>query len=168
MKRLAKVLLFVLLAVALGLVARKYVFGLNFVAGDSMKETLQTGDLALITKLDYRLHPPQRGDVALLTVPGRDGTYLKRVIGLPGETVELKGGETYINGERLNEPYATNPGADYAATLGADEYFVLGDTPANSEDSRSSTIGAVKRAQIIGKAWLAAKSLTEIRLIHGQ
>lgn len=143
MKRLVRIILIVALGAALGLLIRQYALGVATVAGDSMQPTLMTGDTVLITRLDYILDTPARGDVAQLEIPGRDGAYLKRVVGLPGETVEIIGGVVHINGQALNEPYATLSDDDFRVTLGEDEYFVLGDNRPVSYDSREEDFGVV-------------------------
>ena len=125
-------------------------------------------------KISYRVHEPERFDIIVFP-PRNDPSgknYIKRIIGLPGETVRIdREGNIYINDEILNETYGLevieDPGiAGKDVYLGYEEYFVLGDTPANSEDSRSSTIGVVKSVQIIGKAWLNALSVTELSIIR--
>lgn len=143
MKRLAKIILLVALGAALGLLIRKYAMGVTAVAGDSMQPTLMTGDRVLITRLDYLVDTPGRGDVVQLEIPGRDGAYLKRVVGLPGETVEIIGGVVHINGQTLNEPYATLSDDDFRVELGEDEYFVLGDNRPVSYDSREEDFGVI-------------------------
>lgn len=85
MRRLLRAVAWLCAAAALALILRTCVFGLVKVAGQSMENTLETGDVALVSRLDYRLGSIRRGDVAQIRVPGRDGTYLKRVVGLPGE-----------------------------------------------------------------------------------
>ena len=151
MKRLVKLLLLVALAVTLGLLAREYVAGVATVAGDSMQPTLATGDRVLITRLDYVVGTPARGDVAQLEIPGRDGAYLKRVVGLPGETVEIIDGVVHINGQALNEPYATLSDDDFRVELGEDEYFVLGDNRPVSYDSREEDFGVISADCFRGK-----------------
>ncbi len=143
MKRFFKGLIFLVLALSAGLLAREYLLGVSIVAGDSMKETLITGDVALMTRFDYIADTPGRGDVVQLEVPGRDGLYLKRVIGLPGETVEIIGGVVHINGQALDEPYAVFSDDDFKITLYADEYFVLGDNRPVSYDSREEEFGVI-------------------------
>ncbi len=131
------------------------------VAGDSMKPVLQNGDVVLINRLSYRLGSPKRGDLIVFKPNGNENAhdYIKRVVGLPGETVSILEGEIYIDGEKLSETYETTPLTDTGLaaepiTLEKDEFFVLGDDRQNSEDSRDSDVGNVKRSDITGKAWL--------------
>lgn len=151
MKRLVKLVLLVALGVAVGLLVREYVAGVATVAGDSMQPTLMTGDRVLITRLDYIVGAPERGDIVQLEIPGRDGKYLKRVAGLPGETVEITGGVVHINGQALNEPYATLSDDDYRVQLGEDEYFVLGDNRPVSYDSREEDFGVISAGCFRGR-----------------
>ena len=116
-----------------------------------MAETLVSGDVALVTKFDYRKDPPARFDVVQIEIPGRGGTYLKRVIGLPGETVHIISGVVHINGIALEEKYATPSNDDFSVALGADEYFVLGDNRPESYDSREEDIGAIGAASFRGR-----------------
>lgn len=157
MKRFIKGLVFLALAVCIGLLAREYVAGVSIVAGESMNDTLVTGDVVLLTRFDYIAETPDRGDIVQLEIPGRDGLYLKRVIGLPGETVEIIGGVVHINGQALDEPYATLSEDDFKLTLYADEYFVLGDNRPVSYDSREEEFGVVSagcfRGRVRGIIW---------------
>ena len=136
---------------ALCLTLHLFVFHLVRVQGSSMVTTLNGGDLAFVTRFDYRLGEPRRGDVVECRFPGRDGTYLKRLIGLPGETVEIIDSRTYIDGVPLSEPYATGPSEDYRAELAADEYLVLGDNRSESYESRAEDMGMLHREDILGR-----------------
>ena len=128
--------------------------------GQSMEMTLQGGDTVLINIFAYQLKNPERGDIISFK-PNGSGTAhsnIKRVIGLPGETVQIREGIIYIDGQVLmenkNYPAITNPGmASEEITLGKREYFVLGDNRNNSEDSRFADIGLVKEDHIEGKVW---------------
>lgn len=151
MRRLLGWLFALAAAAGLGLFARAYVFTLTRVAGDSMETTLETGDVALVTEFDYLKSPPARLDVVQVEFPGRDGKYLKRVIGLPGETVDIISGVVHINGTALDEPYARLSDDDYHIVLGEDEYFVLGDNRPESYDSREEDIGAVSADAFLGR-----------------
>ena len=151
MRRNLRTIIFVAAFAALCLALHLWVFHLVRVQGSSMVITLNGGDLALVTRFDYRLGDPQRGDVVECRFPGRDGTYLKRLIGLPGETVEIIDGRTYIDGEPLSEAYATGPAEDYRAELGADEYLVLGDNRSESYDSRAEDMGMLHREDLLGR-----------------
>ena len=151
MKRLGKLILLVALGAAIGLLIREYVLGVSAVAGDSMQPTLMTGDRVLITRLDYILGSPERGEVVQLEIPGRDGEYLKRVVGLPGETVEIIGGVVHINGQALNETYATLSDDDFRIQLDEDEYFVLGDNRPVSYDSREEDFGVISAGCFRGR-----------------
>ena len=133
------------------------------VSGHSMEPTLQHGDNLIVDKISYRFREPERYEIIVFPYQYKENTYyIKRIIGLPGETVEIIDGEVYINGELLaDEHYGKevmlDPGiAAESITLGDDEYFVLGDNRKNSEDSRSADIGKVKRSYIYGKAWFVA------------
>ena len=124
------------------------------VVGASMEPTLQSGDCVLVTRWDYLNAAPARGDVALCRFPDRAGSYIKRVIGLPGETIRLENGQTFVNGQLLEEPFATPADADFETTLGADQYLVLGDNRPASYDSREEDIGSLASGDFLGRVRL--------------
>jgi signal peptidase I len=127
----------------------------NFrIEGASMEPNMHNGQYLIISKVTYWLHPPERGDVVVFDFP-RDPNrqFIKRIIGLPGENLEIKQGQVFINGQLLEEPYSPNAGA-YSwgpETIAPDEYFVLGDNRPYSSDSHSGW--TLPRDNIIGKAW---------------
>ncbi|MCS7286479.1 MAG: signal peptidase I [Anaerolineae bacterium] len=124
------------------------------VYGSSMEPNFYEGEYIMVNRLSYYFHPPQRGDVIVFRYP-KDfrRTFIKRIIGLPGETVEIKWGKVYINGKPLNEPYPLAE-ATYSwgpTTVGPDEVFVLGDNRNFSSDSHNW--GMLPIRYIVGKAW---------------
>lgn len=124
------------------------------VRGSSMNPTLFNGEYVLVTKPNYWFRPPERGDIVVFHPPTDPSVaYIKRIIGLPGETIEIHDGKVWINGVSLEEPYIVAP-TPYTGTwdLGEDEYFVLGDNRADSGDSH--VWGVLPRRNIVGKAWL--------------
>ena len=134
---------------------RLFVFHLVRIQGSSMEETLCSGEIALVTSFDYRFGAkPARGDVVECRFPGRVDTYVKRVIGLPGETVELREGKTYIDGAAVSEPYVFSIAEDYSISLGEDEYLVLGDNRCESYDSRAADMGPIGKEDILGRVRL--------------
>ncbi|MDE7299641.1 MAG: signal peptidase I [Lachnospiraceae bacterium] len=129
--------------------------------GDSMKPTLSDGEALIVNKFAYLLRGPKRNDVIVIKQSGREHDYysVKRIIALPGETVQIADGEVYINGEPLKEAINCEqillPGlAREPLTLEENEYFVLGDNRNNSEDSRFANIGTIVAESIVGKVWL--------------
>ena len=144
------------------------------VDGRSMMNTLHDGDNLIVEKLSYRFSDPKRFDIIVFPPTGKKEYYIKRIIGLPGETVQIdENGNIYINGELLKENYGAetiqNPGrAANPITLGDDEYFVMGGNRNNSKDSRSEEVGNVKRSQIIGRAWLRIWPLNKFGLLKHQ
>ena len=152
---------YILVVLVLTLLVVRYVGQRTVVMGHSMEPTLSDQDNLLVDKLSYRLHDPKRFDVVVFPYQYADKTYfIKRIIGLPGETVRIDDtGSIYINDELLMEAYGKevieDPGlARDGITLGADEYFVLGDNRNDSSDSRFVSVGNIKGSQIIGKAFL--------------
>ncbi|MDE6387145.1 MAG: signal peptidase I [Lachnospiraceae bacterium] len=130
------------------------------VVGDSMEPVLYNGQEILMNRVLYRLSLPKRGDVIVFLPNGNQNShyYVKRVVGLPGETVQIKDGSVYINGVLLEEDDSFDKMAEAGIAeneleLASDEFFVLGDNRNSSEDSRSGNVGAVKKDNIIGKAW---------------
>ena len=127
--------------------------------GVSMEPALYNGQEVLINRFIYKITSPKRGDVIAFLPNGNQNFhyYLKRIVGLPGESIQIIDGYVYINGERVPEDEYDKM-ADYGIAgneiqLGSDEYFVLGDNRNMSEDSRSGNIGAVKKDTIAGKVW---------------
>ena len=132
--------------------------------GDSMKPAIQHGDVVLVNRFQYDVRMPKRGEVVVFKPNGNPQSHsgIKRVIGIPGDTVQIRDGEVYLNGNKADEEYIPsnieNPGlAAEEITLGENEFFVLGDNPKGSEDSRMATIGNIQRSEIIGRAWLITK-----------
>ena len=130
------------------------------VVGDSMNPILNNGDIALVNRIVYDATAPKRGDIIVFKPKGNENShyYIKRIIGLPGEKVQILEGEIYIDGEKLEEDYGvseiTDPGiAAEEIELEGNEFFVLGDDRENSEDSRMADVGNVKRSYTYGKAW---------------
>ena len=153
--------IYILVVLVLTLLVVRYVGQRTVVMGHSMEPTLSDQDNLLVDKLSYRLHDPKRFDVVVFPYQYADKTYfIKRIIGLSGETVRIDDtGSIYINDELLMEAYGKevieDPGlARDGITLGADEYFVLGDNRNDSSDSRFVSVGNIKGSQIIGKAFL--------------
>lgn len=130
------------------------------VIGDSMEPALYNGQEILMNRVIYKLSSPKRGDVVVFLPNGNENShyYVKRVVGLPGETIQIKDGSVYIDGVLLDEDEELDKMIDAGIaqnelTLAVDEFFVLGDNRNSSEDSRSGNIGAVNKDNIIGKAW---------------
>ncbi len=139
----------------------------NFrIEGHSMEPTLHPNQYLLVNKLSYRLFgDPQRGDIIVFQAWNDEKDFIKRIIAIPGDEVEIRDGAAYVNGVRLTEPYVAGPTADSLPPrrLGRDEYFVMGDNRGNSSDSRA--YGALPRNRIIGKAWLTYWPPGQIGLI---
>ena len=147
------------------------------VEGASMENTLHNGDNLIVDKLSYRFHDPERFDIIVFPFQFQDNTYyIKRIIGLPGETVQIMDdGSIYINGEKLEENYGmevikpeTLGRAAEPIELGDDEYFVMGDNRNNSSDSRTDMVGNIKRENIIGKAWLRIWPVSDFGVLQHQ
>jgi len=133
------------------------------VVGDSMNPVLKNGDVILVNRIVYNATTPKRGDIIVFKPKGNenDHYYTKRIVGLPGETIQIIENNVYIDGKKLEEDYKTSKISDVGIVgeqmkLASDEYFVLGDDRENSDDSRDADIGNVKRSYIYGKAWFVA------------
>jgi len=143
------------------------------VQGHSMDTTLETNELILVDTLSYKLHPPRRGDIIILHPPvfgAESEDYVKRVIGLPGETVRVRHGTVYINGKTLSEPYLTQshtydwPPEGGAQTVPPGKLFVLGDNRDISYDSHEWATPWLAEDQVIGRAMIAYWPLKDFHL----
>jgi signal peptidase I len=151
-------------AIALGVafVVRGFVLAHFYVEGSSMYSTLETGDRVFVNKLSYRLHDPNRGDVVVLhqVTGASERDLIKRVIALPGETVEMTNCTVLVDDRVLNEPYLDpavvtpgNCGGDFEPVLVPEgQVFVMGDNRAGSQDSRA--IGTVRQSDLVGRAFV--------------
>ena len=150
------------IALLVAFVVRTFVLAHFVVDGHSMDYTLHDGDRVFVNKLSYRLHDPRRGDVVVLhdVEPGLDRDLIKRVIALPGETIEMRNCEVRIDGVILDEPYLDptvvtpgNCGADIPPTVVPDNHvFVMGDNRPQSQDSRA--IGPIDEDDLVGRAFV--------------
>jgi signal peptidase I len=133
--------------------------------GPSMEPNLYRGYRVMTEKVSYLLHPPNRGDVVVADLPGSEVALIKRVVGLPGELVEVREGHTFINGEPIEEPWVTNfGGPSYPPTVvPLDHVFIMGDNRSNSRDSRA--IGPVPVDTITGHVWFVYWPLDQIKLV---
>ena len=158
-----------LAAVVIATLLRAYVAEPIRVDGTSMTNTLQDGEIVLVSKLDYLTGDMQRGDIVICRYPNRvektinlgaslafvDYTiFVKRLVALPGDTVEIRNTVLYVNDEPVENPEKLGSlPRDYARrTLGADEYFVMGDNRLTSHDSRADNVGPLSKSMILGKA----------------
>jgi signal peptidase I len=167
-RSLGGTLLYLLVIVLLTWVIVTFVGQRTKVDGHSMEPTLSDGDNLIVDKLSYRFRDPERYDIIVFPYQHAENTYyIKRIIGLPGETVQVIDGYMYINGKKLDEHYGAevmeDPGiAAEPITLGEDEYFVLCDSRSNTDDSRNSAFGMVKKSQIIGKVSFRLKPFSRV------
>ena len=143
------------------------------VVGQAMADNMNNGDRVYINKLVYAISKPKAGDVIVFLPNGNENShyYIRRVVGVPGDRVQIKDGALYINGNLYDEAnkVASMEEAGIAETeiqLGEDEYFVLGDNRNNSEDSRYANIGNIKKEYIVGKAWMYLEYDGGIGLVH--
>ncbi|MCD6519839.1 MAG: signal peptidase I [Anaerolineae bacterium] len=156
----------VLPAVVIVLVVNIFLAQATRVEGQSMEPNLHSNERLIIEKVSYHFHPPRRGDIIVLRRPyGSSEPLIKRVIGLPGEVVEIKNGRVYINGKPLDEPYLNQAtwGNMPPRLVPEEHVFVLGDNRGASNDSRA--FGMVPFDDIIGRAWLRYWPPSEIGLI---
>lgn len=144
----------VLISLAIILPIRMFLVQPFYVEGASMEPNFYQNEYLIINEIAYRFEEPSRGEVIIFKNPKNTKNYfIKRVIGLPGETVEVQSGKVFVNGQELDEPYIKNFSTQSyeAQTLSDTEYFFLGDNRINSYDSR--TFGPVDRKYVIGKVW---------------
>ena len=165
---------YLLAVVAVTFLFVQFVGQRTHVNGDSMNVTLEDGDNLIVDKLSYRFSEPERYDIIVFPYQYQEKTYyIKRIIGMPGETVQIIDGIVYIDGEMLDESYGKEV-MQYSGVagdpieLGNDEYFVLGDNRNNSSDSRDPSVGNIKEDQIIGKAFIRIWPLNKFGILKHQ
>ena len=160
-------------ALVVALVVKTFLFQAFYIPSASMEPTLEKGDRVLVNKLSYDLHDINRGDIVVFELPpdkvGPDGIkdLIKRVIGLPGETIESRDGVVYIDGKRLEEPYlpdgvTTDNPAIEKQVVPEGHIFVLGDNRDNSADSRFANRGPIPIADVIGRAFVQVWPPTDV------
>ena len=166
-KKVFDITVFLLVVLVITYFLTEYVVERTAVHNHSMEPTLLSGDVLLTDKISYRLREPERYEIILFINESDGEELVKRVIGLPGETVRLAAGKIFINGEAIDDieglagPFdAGNAENDFI--LGTDEYFVLGDNRKESIDSRNEKVGAVSRKSIIGKTLIRIKPINRM------
>lgn len=155
-------------AVALALFIMAFIARSFSVEGSSMVPTLHNGERVLVDEISYRLVEPARGEIIVFRLPANPRErYIKRIIGLPGDTVEIRDGHVVVNGEPLNEDYLSEPiyGDFGPYRVPENSYFVLGDNRNNSEDSRFRRVGYVPRRYIVGRAIFRYWPLSKIGML---
>ena len=164
----------ILVVVVFGIMTAMCLFSTVAMQEGSMEPTFSTGNKFLVNKVIYKFSEPKRGDIIVFkTSPDDDASlHIKRVIGLPGETIQIRDGQILIDGVTYREgrdlPKISNPGlATNEVYLESDEYFVLGDNRNNSEDSRYADIGMVKKRYIVGKIWFTCSPWKKIGVWKG-
>ncbi len=165
-------ILYILVIIGLTWMIVTFVGQRTRVSGQSMETTLQDGDNLIVDKISYRFHDPSRYDIIVFPYKYEENTfYIKRIIGLPGETVQVKDGYTCINGKKLTSDIygrevMDEPGiAEEPIKLGSDEYFVLGDNRNHSQDSRDPYVGVLKRSDLMGRAFVRIYPLNKFGVI---
>lgn len=172
-KNIIGVVAYIGLIILLTFLFNRFIAQRTDVSGDSMNHTLINGDSLIVDKLGYRIHQPRRFDIVIFPYRNNpEETFIKRIIGLPGETVRIDGdGNIYINEELLEEHYGAevimDPGRAYEpVTLGEDEFFVMGDNRNHSMDSRTEAVGNIHKSDIIGRAWFRLFPFSSFGPVH--
>lgn len=145
----------VITAFIIAFILKTFIFQIAYVKGPSMEPTLHEGEILIVSKLSYRIGEPKRSDIVVLNDNLEHKDLIKRVIGLPGERINIKDGLVYIDGNILVEEYIQVPTYEneFEESIVPDsKYFVLGDNRLESRDSRSSSLGFIDRKNIMGKA----------------
>ncbi|MCD7865677.1 MAG: signal peptidase I [Clostridiales bacterium] len=171
-KNIALLIVEILIALFLAFVV-VYSVGMKVtVSGNSMESTVSDGDRVFVNRLIYSLSEPKAGDVIVFLPNGNEQShyYVKRVVAVSGDTVQISDGVLYVNGEMYDEEDTeaiVNAGlAEEEITVGEDEYFVLGDNRNSSEDSRYANIGNIKKDYIVGKAWFYFSSIRDMGRVN--
>lgn len=173
-KEILSMVVYIAFVLLLTFLVVRYVGQRTQVEGDSMQNTLYNKDQLIVDKISYRFRDPERFDIIVFPFQYKENTYyIKRIIGLPGETVQILDGDIYINGEVLEEDYGketmvVSGRAVNEIQLGEDEYFVLGDNRNHSEDSRFEEVGNIKRSDIIGRAFIRIWPFSRFGLLKHQ
>ena len=164
----------ILVVVVFGIMTAMCLFSTVAMQEGSMEPTFSTGNKFLVNKVIYKFSEPKRGDIIVFkTSPDDDASlHIKRVIGLPGETIQIRDGQILIDGVTYREgrdlPKISNPGlATNEVYLESDEYFVLGDNRNNSEDSRYGDIGNINKKYIVGKVWFVISPKDKFGFLKG-
>ena len=177
LKEVVNFALYIVIVLVLTYLVIHYVGQRTEVSGESMENTLDDKDNLIVDKITYRFRDPERFDIIVFPFKLQENTYyIKRIIGLPGETVRIdENGIIYINGEELIESYGREVirpeklgVAANEIVLGDDEYFVMGDNRNHSSDSRDPSVGNIMREDIIGRAWLRIYPFDKIGFIKHQ
>lgn len=166
-------ILYILIIIGLTYLIITFVGQRTRVSGSSMETTLHNGDNLIVDKLSYRFRDPKRYDIIVFPYKYEENTYyIKRIIGMPGETLQIKDGYVYIDGEQLtsdiygNELIEDPQTAEDPVTLGEDEYFVMGDNRNHSMDSRDSSVGVLKKSDLMGRAWVRIYPFNNVGVIR--
>lgn len=175
LKEILSISIYLLLVFCAAYLIVTYVGQRTQVSGSSMETTLSDGDHLIVDKISYRFDAPERFDIIVFPFQyDTDTYYIKRIIGMPGETVQIdESGNIYIDGEVLEESYGReviqSPGrASDPIQLGEDEYFVMGDNRNNSSDSRDPSVGNIHRRDIIGRAFIRIWPLSKFGILKHQ
>lgn len=169
-RTIISLLICVVIAVGVATLITKFIANHTTVEGESMEPCLTDGDELIVEKLSYMTGEPQRNDIIVFQYD-KDTKYIKRVIGLPGESIKIEEGKIYINGRAMFDKYGNakmeDGGiAEKTIKLGKDEYFVLGDNRNSSKDSRSKSVGVIKSSRILGRAWFRVLPFSHIGTIE--
>ena len=174
LKEIGSTLLYIVVVLGITWLVITFVGQRTEVNGSSMEPTLSNNDNLIVDKISYRFREPERFEIVVFPYQYEENTYyIKRIIGLPGETIQIKDGMIYIDGEvyleKKSYPVITNPGmASDGITLGNQEYFVLGDNRNNSSDSRDPSVGVISGKDIVGRAWLRIWPLNKFGILKHQ